>query len=172
MVDRIREATTGPAGHALAADVVRAIRAKVDREREGLEVERRGLPGRIAGAAAEKARLARNLQKTRNAASRAALEDQIAQLADEQASREGRLAEIDARLAALAAARVEADWIAAALRDFGTLWTAMTPENRVRLVRAVVDRVEVDEEAGTIDAHLVSLGRNVGARAGAAAGVA
>jgi hypothetical protein len=35
-----------------------------------------------------------------------------------------------------------------------------------------VDRVEVDEEAGTIDAHLVSLGRNVGVRAGAAAGVA
>ncbi len=172
VVDRIREATTGPAGKALAADVVQSIHAKLDREREDLDVERRGLPARVAGAVAEKGRLARNLQKTRNAASRAAIEDQIGRLADEQASREGRLADIDARLAALAAARVEADWIAAALRDFGALWTAMTPENRVRLVRAVVDRVEVDEATGTIEAHLVSLAGIGPARQGAFAGVA
>ncbi len=172
VVDRIREATTGPAGKALAADVVRAIHAKMDREREDLDVERRGLPARIAGVAAEKARLARSLQRTRNAVSRAAIEQQIEGLVDEQATREQRLATIDARLAALAAARVEADWIAAALRDFGNLWQAMTPENRVRLVRAVVDHVEVDEASGTIEAHLVSLAGNGGGRQGAFAGVA
>ncbi len=172
VVDRIREATTGPAGRALAVDVGAAIRAKVDREREDLALERRGLPTRIAGVAAEKARLARNLQRTRNAASRAALEDQIGHLADEQAAREQRLAAIEARLAALDAARIEADWIAAALRDFGSLWEAMTPENRIRLVRAVVDRVEVDEETGTIEAHLVSLAGTGPARQGAYAGVA
>ncbi len=172
VVDRIREATTGPAGNVLAADVVAAIRAKVDREREERMLERRGLPARIAGAASERTRLARNLQRTRSVASRAAIEDQIGHLTDEQATREQRLAAIDSRLAALDAARVEADWIAAALRDFGGLWEAMTPENRVRLVRAVVDRVEVDEEAGTIDAHLVSLGGNGIARRGVAAGVA
>jgi DNA invertase Pin-like site-specific DNA recombinase len=172
VVDRIREATTGPAGRALAADVVAAIRAKVDHEREDLAVERRGLPGRIAHAAAEKARLARNLQRTRNAALRAVIEDQIGHLADEHVSREQRLAAIDARLAALDAARVEADWIGAALRDFESLWEAMTPENRVRLVRAVVDRVEVDEATGTIEAHLVSLAENGPARQGAFAGVA
>jgi len=172
VVDRIREATTGPAGRALAADVGSAIRAKLDREREDLAVERRGLPSRIAGAAAEKARLARNLQRTRNAASRAAIEDQIGHLADEQAAREQRLAAIDARLAVLDAARVEADWIVAALRDFGSLWQVMTPENRIRLVRAVVDRVEVDEESGTIEAHLVSLTGTGPSRQGAFAGVA
>lgn len=170
VVDRIREATAGPAGKALAADVVRAIHAKLDREREDLDVERRGLPGRIAGAAAEKARLARSLQRTRNEASRAAIEQQIQVLADEQATREQRLLAIDARLAVLDAARVEADWIAAALRDFGNLWQAMTPENRVRLVRAVVDRVEVDEATGTIEAHLVSLAGTDLARQGAFAG--
>lgn len=172
MFDRIHEATIGPAGRALAADVVRAIHSKVDREREDLDVERRGLPARIAGAAAEKARLARSLQRTRNNASRAAIEDQIGRLADEQASREQRLATIDAGLAALSAARVEADWIAAALRDFGALWQAMTPENRIRLVRAVVDRVEVDEANGTIEAHLVPLAQTGPARQGAFAGVA
>ena len=172
VVDRIREATTGPAGRALAADVVAAIQAKLDREREDLAVERRGLPARIAGAASEKARVVRNLQRTRNDASRAALEDQIGHLAGEQAAREQRLAAIDVGLATLDAAKVDADWIAAALRDFGNLWESMTPENRVRLVRAVVDRVEVDEETGTIEAHLVSLAGAGPARQGAFAGVA
>lgn len=172
VVDRIHQATSGATGKVLATDVVSAIRVKVAREQADLNLERRGLPSRIQGVGAEKARLARSLQRIRNQASRTAIEEQINHLSEEEAAREQRLADIDVRLATLDSTRVEADWIAAALRDFKTLWDAMTPENRVRLVRAIVERVEVDEKAATIEVHLVSLAGMVPMRRGVTARVA
>jgi len=111
VVARIRDATSGPAGRALAADVLLAIQAKVDREREGLETERRAVHARIEGGKAEIGRLVRMLNDCRDGTSRAVLQDQIGRQSDEVASREARLPDIDARLAALAMAAVEAKCI-------------------------------------------------------------
>ena len=43
------------------------------------------------------------------------------------------------------------------------MWDALTPENQARLLRAVVERVEVDEPANKINVALADIG--VGAAA-------
>ena len=44
------------------------------------------------------------------------------------------------------------------LARFDAVWDVMTPENQVRLVQAVVERVEVDEPSGRVSAVLADLG--------------
>ena len=48
-----------------------------------------------------------------------------------------------------------------ALGDFDTVWDVLTIDNRGRLVRALVRRVEVDEANGCVTAVLVNLGGEV-----------
>jgi hypothetical protein len=47
-------------------------------------------------------------------------------------------------------ARSDARWVTDVLNDFDQLWNAMTPENRRRLVAALIDTIVVDEGAGTM----------------------
>lgn len=53
---------------------------------------------------------------------------------------------------------LEVRWVAETLARFDTVWDVMTPENQVRLVQAVVERVEVDEPSGRVSAVLADLG--------------
>ena len=71
---------------------------------------------------------------------------------------ERQLAETERELAALEAAKAEAGWIAGCLRDFDALWDVFTPDNRGRLLRAVVERVYMDDEDGEVRISLVNLG--------------
>ena len=67
-------------------------------------------------------------------------------------------ADVTPRLAVLDDARVEASWVEATLRDFDRLWELMSPDNRDRLVHALVAEVVVDEPAGTIELRMADLG--------------
>lgn len=49
-------------------------------------------------------------------------------------------------------------WVAKCLADFSSIWDVLTPENRGRLLRAVVQRVEVDEPANKVSVFLADLG--------------
>lgn len=49
----------------------------------------------------------------------------------------------------------EVKHVLGALRDFTVVWEAMTIMNRGRLLRAVIDRVVVDEPSGRVEIHLV-----------------
>lgn len=42
-------------------------------------------------------------------------------------------------------------WVTGVLADFDGLWKAMTPENRRRLVAALVQSIVVDEDAGAME---------------------
>jgi hypothetical protein len=53
---------------------------------------------------------------------------------------------------------LEIRWVAETLARFDAVWDVMTPENQVRLVQAVVERVEVDEPSGRVSAVLADLG--------------
>ena len=64
------------------------------------------------------------------------------------------------------AVEVEAGWVAACLAEFDAVWDVMTPENRARLVGAVVERVEVDEPANRVSVALADVGIDGPARAG------
>ena len=49
----------------------------------------------------------------------------------------------------------EADWVARTLADFDKVWDVLTPPNRGRLLRALIERILINESAGTAEVHLV-----------------
>jgi site-specific DNA recombinase len=53
---------------------------------------------------------------------------------------------------------IETSWVARCLADFDPIWDVLTPENRGRLLRAVVQYVEVDEPANRVKVFIVDLG--------------
>jgi hypothetical protein len=51
----------------------------------------------------------------------------------------------------------EAGWLAQTLSDFDPLWELLTPQNRQRLVRALVEEVVVHEQDGKVLIRLADL---------------
>ncbi|MEQ8719711.1 MAG: recombinase family protein [Sandaracinaceae bacterium] len=118
----------------------RRLRDKVDAERAKLEAERGHLPGQIAQLAAERARSADALLHA-GPRGRAAIEGRLGELACAIETAEERQRHVASALEALRREEVEARWVAEALAEFDQLWSVMTPENRGRLLRAVVQEV-------------------------------
>ncbi len=48
-------------------------------------------------------------------------------------------------------------WLAQCLANFYSIWDVLTPANRVRLVRAIVERVDVDEPKNEVRVFLTDL---------------
>ena len=101
--------------------------------------------------------LAESLSEARGAARRF-MAGRIEAVGEDLAACESRLAEVERELADLDAVDIEAGWVAEALGRFDEVWDVLTIENGARLVRAVVERVEVDEATGRASAVLVDLG--------------
>jgi site-specific DNA recombinase len=73
---------------------------------------------------------------------------------------ERQLAEIEGEIVALDVAKAEAGWVAQCLRDFEAVWDVLTAQNRGRLLRAVVERVDVDDDGGEVGITLADLSRS------------
>ena len=153
VVDRIREAT---AGGNLARDVAARLNERIQEQRQVLQTERKELPQRIASLSATGRRLVESLGDLKPTARRL-LEQRVEELGEELARHEARLTALHRELASLRDAAVEVKWVVKALSHFDDVWESMTPENRQRLVRAIVERVEVNEPEGRIAAVLVDL---------------
>lgn len=135
------------------------MKARVEARRAAFETARRQLPTRIAALSAEANGLLEAMRKMSGAGAGARLFGTRSQEVGEQLARaEAQLAEAERAMANLDAVEVEAGWVARCLAEFGTVWEMLTPENRARLVRAVVERVEVDEPENRICVVLADLG--------------
>jgi len=55
-----------------------------------------------------------------------------------------------------------------ALRDFANVWALMTPENRGRLLRALVASVRVNDATGEVEIELVNFSADARAEGAAA----
>jgi hypothetical protein len=64
---------------------------------------------------------------------------------------------LEVRMAGLDLATAEIDWVQDALANFASLWELMTPDNRQRLVTALVDEVVVNEKKGDLQLKLACL---------------
>ncbi len=69
----------------------------------------------------------------------------------------GRLREFTAGETLADAVEIETSWVARCLADFEAIWDVLTPENRGRLLRAVVQSVEIDEPANRVKVFMVDL---------------
>jgi site-specific DNA recombinase len=137
----------------LAAGVYDALQARISRKLEVLGAIRQRLPREIADLAAEGKKLVSGLKGAGSPGDRV-LEARIDEVGAGLEAAELRLAGVEREIAKLEAARATQAWVSAVLKDFDAIWNVMTDENRGRLVRALVARVEVDEPSGDINITL------------------
>jgi hypothetical protein len=55
------------------------------------------------------------------------------------------------------AVEVDARWVGNALRNLDRVWDVLTPQNRGRLLRALIERVTLDRASGNVAIHLANL---------------
>jgi site-specific DNA recombinase len=157
IVERLREAIA--AGDFVAEVHERLTEWKTTR-RADLETERKAIRIKIKALSKEGNSLVDALTQTEGKARRL-LEEKMADVGEQLSVHEARQQEIDHVLASLDKAVLETQWVADILSNFEAVWEAMTIENRGRLMRAVVEKVEVNEETGLVTAVLVDLSPEV-----------
>lgn len=129
-------------------DQVAAVAAQI------AALERSGLPRAIATLSAEGQQLVTKATSLSGTAARL-LDDRLKEVGQELARLRDRLAVVEQRIAGLDDLETDATWVAAALDDFASLWEAMTPANRYRLVHALAREVLVDKPSGNVTATLI-----------------
>jgi septation ring formation regulator EzrA len=119
-------------------------------------VERKKLPGEIAKLSSEGKRLVETMADLKESARRL-VERRLQEMGERLARLETRLSEVERETSSLDAVEVEAGWVGQVLDDFTSVWDVLTPENRGRLLRAVVQTVEVDEPANQVKVVMADL---------------
>jgi site-specific DNA recombinase len=153
VIERLREAV---AAGSLAAEVEASVNQRLKDRRKDLLTERKKLPSQIAALSAEGKRLLDTMAEVDGVARRLA-EKRLQGLGNELGRCEARLATVERELAAIEKTELESSWVARCLSDFTAIWDVLTPENRGRLLRAVVQGVEVDEPANRVKVFMVDL---------------
>jgi hypothetical protein len=151
VVERISEATKDGT---LATEVKTLLDARIEKKRADIAELRGKLPGRVADAAANAARYSEDLLKFEGRA-RELIGKKLHAEGDRLAAADRQLAETERDLLDLHDASLEADWVAGAIANFSKVWELMTPENRCRLLRALVVSVKVDEKSSKVEIELV-----------------
>lgn len=167
VVERLREAAVTTS---LAEAVTASVKARVEARRTDLLIERRDLPAKIAKLTSDGRHVADTIRDV-NAPGKKFVEERFAKIGEDLGQLETRLADVEHELASLDNVEVEAGWVARCLADFNTCWDVLTPENRGRLIRALVHRIEVDEPANRVEMHVPSHAAEVPQQAVAEGGV-
>jgi len=140
----------------LAAEVAQTVKERLAGQRSALLAERHDLPSMIAALSSKGKRLVESLSSL-TGTGRRLFDTKLQDVGDKLGRLEARLREVEQRLSLLDACEVEAGWVSQCLADFDRVWDALSAENRGRLVRAVIERVEVDEPKGDVRAFMADL---------------
>ncbi len=150
VVDRVR----GIAGDRTLLDAIaRRARERVQGEGVRLRREEAELPGVIAKLATDAHRLADALASAKPGG-REHIANRLDDVGLQLRAHEARLASLKAELAAHGDVVLDVAWTARTLGQFDRVWEAMTRPNRARLVRAIVEKVVVDQRGGKLAVHL------------------
>lgn len=142
VVDQIRVIGQDPD---LLAETLRQARTQAEASIELLTTERRAVERSLARCHADIRQIASSEPATSATSARIAdLHDQIGQF-------ERRLAEIEGQIAGQEGDLITDSEVAAALRDFDGVWTALSPKEQIRLINLLVSRVEFDARESTIE---------------------
>lgn len=163
VIERVREAL---ADGKLAGEVTAAVTKRLAHQRAALDTERAELPTLIATTSSEGKRLVESASNV-TGAGRRLLDVKLQEVGDKLGRLESRFAEVQRKLALLDELEIESGWVGTCLQNFDRIWDTLGAENRARLVRAVISRVEVNEPNNDVRAFLTDLGPNVDDLAGA-----
>jgi len=129
---------------AVIAAVAEAARQQLAEKRRRLNAERRALDRALRDAAKERG---------------STPPERLPAVDARVAAQEARRAAIHAEVAALAAMEVDPDHVARTVADFPTLWAALLPRERRRVVEMIVERLVVD---GVAPGPSIALGDGTG----------
>jgi site-specific DNA recombinase len=156
----VAQLRTAIATGSLVAEVTAAVQARVAAHRANLGVERAQLPGQIAALSDESRRLIETLDTVTGPA-RALVQERLRALDARLSRAQQRLQAVERELGHIAEVELDAAWVARCLDDFPAVWDVLTPENRLRFVQTVVDRIEVNALANEVKIHLVGLAAQI-----------
>nr|WP_045118530.1 hypothetical protein [Haliangium ochraceum] len=128
----------------LVHDATTRARAHAARRRGDVVAERTARASEIAALSADGRALLDPLVGL-DAPARRLVEERLGEIGRSVAEAERELAEAERALLALEEQQTEAQWTASTLEHFADVWKVMTPGNRIRLVQALVRRIEVNE---------------------------
>ncbi len=148
--ERIAALASTPAG---IEEVTKRIPTRIASERQDLRRQKASLKERIDALAGKLEQLNASVSSA-DECTKELYEARIAQLTSERDGLRGQLRALEVRLGVLENLVLEANWIAEQMQHFGRVWDQLLPFNRQRLVRSVVQRIEVEESAGTVDITL------------------
>ena len=154
VVARVRDAL---ANGTLVADVTGAVKERLGEQRASLVDERHKLPSKIAVLSSEGKRLVESVTNVKGAGQRL-LDAKLQEVGEQLGRMEARLRDVEHRLSLFDGCELEAEWVSRCLSDFNQVWDTLSSENRGRLVRAVIERVEVDEPKGDVRTFIANLG--------------
>ncbi len=140
VVDQLRSVAHSTPG--LARAVRSRLEQKVRERRHALAAEQRHLPAQIAQLAAERGRTTEALVHAGPGA-RAALEERLTELAIAIETAETRLRDVEVAATRLNDAEIEARWVVEVIAEFDGIWNVMIPENKGRLLRALLRDVTI-----------------------------
>lgn len=154
------------------SEITRVVGARVDDRLTALRPERQKLIEQIGRTSARVRNLSQEVEDNagKNVHAHAALLERLEQAARALQELQRELSRVEGEVSALDDSRSDADWVARILGDFDRMWSIMTPDNRRRLVEALVDRVVVDDRSGAVSVHLAVLSRPLPAPAFVAEG--
>lgn len=141
-----------------APAVLSAVEARFREHRERLETLRTQLPEKVGLHSANASRLVEELTRLHGRA-RDLAEASLQAESEKLALAERQLAEVMRNTAALDAVPQSPDAYRAVLSDFGVLWRAMSVTARGRLLRALLDHVDVNERTDQVDVYLIEFDR-------------
>jgi site-specific DNA recombinase len=151
VAERIAQATQDGS---LVASVREALTKRIEDRRAAVESARSKLPSRIASLSADASRLTDELMR-HEGRSRELVAGKLNVETEKLEAAEQQLAAVKHEFNALDGMAAETSWVASTLADFSKVWDVLTSANRGRLLRALVDRVSVDEASAEFQIHLV-----------------
>lgn len=151
VLDAIRERIDA----GFAEEVRAAIDARIAADKQATARKQAMYRRRIAQAERDAKALSEALATAESDAARALLQAQIVDAGARHAEATAALDELRLRADQQTALRVDERWVADALTEWHGLWALMTPPNRHRLLKAVVQAVHIDEPAGLVEVDLL-----------------
>lgn len=130
---------------------------------EDFDKLRKELADQIAATSATASKLTDEVMRLDGRA-RELVEQKLGVEADRLAASEQQLRDLERDAVELEIAKRDHVWFVAALRDFAKVWVNMSPENQGRFLRALIEKVVVDEAKGTCRVELIDFGAASGTR--------
>jgi site-specific DNA recombinase len=151
IIDRVRETAAGITD---STEMLAQMNDLFTMEREKLQAERRQLPAEIAMLSSKGTELMEQMRQASGQARRA-LDESLGRLNDELGRLEQRLYQVERDLIELVKKREDAEWMSGIMGRFDAVWKTLTPENKSRLLRAMVHEIVIDEPGGTVSISMI-----------------